>query len=92
MSRESMPILSGVIPSFEGFMTKWEMLAEHPRLKALIKPGLDLAYKYYSRMDNTKAYVVSMCKLKFLLFWLKLIFNCSSEPRHTHELGQETLG
>lgn len=63
MSGESMPILSGAIPAFEMFMTKWEKLgAEHPHLKPFIQPGLDWAYKYYKRMDRTSAYIIAMCK------------------------------
>ena len=74
MSGGSTPILLGVIPSFEEFMTRWETLTEHPRLKALIKPGLDLAYKYYSQMDNTKVYVISMCKPSFSLILARTNF------------------
>ena len=62
MSGEKVPILSGAIPSFEIFMTKWEILKKDPRTKSLVEAGLEWAYKYYDRMDNTKAYVVAMCK------------------------------
>lgn len=63
MSAESTPILSGAIPAFEMFMTKWEKLAdEHTKLKPFVQPGLDWTYKYYDRMDQTRAYVVAMCK------------------------------
>jgi len=42
-------------------MTSWELLAEkHARLKPLIDIGLVWAYKYYSRMDNSRAYVIAM--------------------------------
>jgi hypothetical protein len=55
-------MLSGVIPSFEMLMTRWEKLAKDmPRLKRYIQPGLDSAYEYYTRMDDTKAYVIAMC-------------------------------
>jgi len=41
MSAESMPVLSGAVPSFEIFMTRWEKLhTKYPELK----PGLTLAY------------------------------------------------
>ena len=62
MSGESMPILSGAIPTFESFMTKWEKLAINPRSKPIVNAGLEWAYKYYERMDHTKVYVVAMCK------------------------------
>ena len=65
MSAESHPILSGAIPTFEQFMTTWEQLRdEHPHLSPMITRGLEWAYKYYGRMDHTRAYVVAMCKWK----------------------------
>jgi hypothetical protein len=61
MSEESSPVLSGAIPSFEIFMTAWEDLSEHhPHLETIIKPGLDLAYKYYAWMDRSLCYVIAM--------------------------------
>jgi hypothetical protein len=61
MSGESTPILCGTIPSFETFMTRWENIAQgHPRLERLVQPGLDSAYKYYGRMDRTRAYFIAM--------------------------------
>ena len=64
MSAESMPVLSGAVPSFEIFMTQWERLrAEFPALKFWVDIGLEWAKKYYVRMDDTDAYVVAMCEL-----------------------------
>jgi hypothetical protein len=41
-------MLSGVLPSFEMLMTRWEKLAEDvPTLKKFIDPGLQKAYEYY---------------------------------------------
>jgi len=66
MSGESTPILCGAIPSFEMFMTSWEkLLHDHKSLKKYIDPGLQWAYTYYSRMDNTRAYIVTMRKFFF---------------------------
>lgn len=63
MAAEKTPILSGAVPAFELFMSRWEKLSmDHPHLKDLIKPGLDWAYMYYRRMDRTKAYIIAMCK------------------------------
>jgi hypothetical protein len=65
MSQESNPILSGAIILFETFMTQWEMLSNlkaKPHMKALLKPSLTKTYKYYDRMDQTKVYVITMCK------------------------------
>lgn len=55
-------MLSSVLPSFEMLMTRWEKLAKDvPALKKYINPGLEKAYGYYNRMDETKAYVIVMC-------------------------------
>ncbi len=63
MSSDRTPLLSETLPAFERFMTLWEKIRDKfPNLKPLIEPGLQSAYKYYNRMDNTKAYVVAMCK------------------------------
>ncbi|KAH9033149.1 hypothetical protein EDB84DRAFT_1270345 [Lactarius hengduanensis] len=63
MSKETTPVLSGAIPAFETFMTLWERLVEnYPHLQFMVQPGLDLMYKYYTRMDRTKAYVLAMCR------------------------------
>jgi len=41
MSNEQTPILSGAIPSFEMFMSRWEkLITEQPRLEHVIQPGL----------------------------------------------------
>jgi hypothetical protein len=64
MSGETNPILAGVIPAFEMFMTSWERLAEkHPRFRSWIDTGLDWASTYYSRMDLTKSYIITMGEL-----------------------------
>jgi hypothetical protein len=61
MSGESAPILCGAIPSFELFMSRWEKIkGDHPRLEPLVQPGLDWTYKYYERMDRTRAYIITM--------------------------------
>jgi len=63
MSLEKTPVLCGSIPTFEVFMSAWEKLAKgNQRLEKFIQPGLDWAYKYYDRMDCTRAYVITMCK------------------------------
>lgn len=63
MFRQSMPILSGAILTFKMYMSKWEKLAnDHSHMKSIIQEGLNWVYKYYNQMDNTKVYVVAMCK------------------------------
>jgi hypothetical protein len=45
------------------FMTDWERLAaQHELLRPWTEIGLQWAKKYYKRMDDTDAYVVTMCK------------------------------
>jgi hypothetical protein len=62
MSSESTPVLLRAISSFEMFMTEWEKLAEqHELLQPWTKIGLKWAKKYYTRMDDTDVYVVTMC-------------------------------
>ena len=64
MSAESMPMLSGAVLSFKIFMTQWEKLCtKYPELKPWVNIGLEWAKKYYTRMDDTDAYVVAMCEL-----------------------------
>jgi len=45
-------------------MTEWEILGKK---YAILKPWTDIgmrwATKYYIRMDDTEAYVLTMCKL-----------------------------
>ena len=61
MSGETTPILCSTIPTFEKFMTAWESLKEgNAHLAKYIKPGLELAYNYYTCMDDTQAYIITM--------------------------------
>jgi hypothetical protein len=61
MSAERTPILSGAIPCFEMFMAAWEQLGQrNPHLAQWTSVGILWAVKYYSKMDNTCAYVISM--------------------------------
>ena len=66
MSSESMPVLCGAVTSFELLMTKWERLGEeHQELQYWTQISLAWAQKYYKRMDNTDAYVITMCEFLF---------------------------
>jgi len=63
MSSESTPVLSHAISHFEMFMTDLERLGEtHEILRFWTEIGVRWATKYYIRMDDTAAYVVTMCK------------------------------
>ena len=95
MSSKSTPILCGAIPAFEMFMTAWEKCAKaHPNLEKYIRPGLEWACMYYSRMDRTQAYVITMRKC----LWsscpqiVRLIVMCSPKPRGAYDMDQEPLG
>jgi hypothetical protein len=62
MSKEKTPVLAGVIPSFERFVTSWELLAKkNPHLRTAINTGLMFANKYDKMMDDTCAYLIAMC-------------------------------
>jgi len=61
MSGKTTPVLYGAIPTFEEFMMAWEGLKKgNAHLVKYIEPGLDLACKYYTRMDDTRAYIITM--------------------------------
>ncbi|KAG6810443.1 hypothetical protein H0H92_011837 [Tricholoma furcatifolium] len=61
MANQKLPVLAMGIPAFEQFMTSWESAAaKHPELVAPIKAGLAMAYKYYSRFNETDTYIVAM--------------------------------
>jgi hypothetical protein len=94
MSAENTPILCGAIPSFETFMSAWERFTKghHARLKTFTQPGLDCAYKYYARMDHTRAYVVTMCKCLCRPQIIRLSVICSPEPCHTYDVDKKALG
>ena len=63
MSGESTPLLTGAIPAFKMFMMVWENLANKKQhLKRYINIGLEWATKYYTKMDNTHAYIIAMCE------------------------------
>jgi hypothetical protein len=63
MSSESTPVLSHAISHFEMFMTDLERLGEmHEILRFWTDIGVRWATKYYIRMDDTAAYIVTMCK------------------------------
>jgi hypothetical protein len=62
MSSESTPVLSHSIPAFEMFMTMWESMCKDKDTKSWVEVGLAWAKEYYIRMDNTQAYIISMCE------------------------------
>ncbi|KIK21594.1 hypothetical protein PISMIDRAFT_12219 [Pisolithus microcarpus 441] len=77
MSVEARPTLSRAVPSFELFMTAWEKMQQENRcLAPFIEVGLIKARRYYNRMDNMKAYIISMHRFfvdPFLRFhWIKM--------------------
>ncbi|KAJ7142793.1 hypothetical protein C8R44DRAFT_924460, partial [Mycena epipterygia] len=65
MAVENTPMLAATIPAFELFVSSWNAMQDDPDLAnanivAFIKPGLELANKYYSKMGDTDTYVISM--------------------------------
>lgn len=63
MAAEKTPVLAGAIPTLERFMSRWEWLAQlQEDVAPAIRAGLDVAYRYYSRMDSTDVYIISMCE------------------------------
>jgi hypothetical protein len=44
-------------------MSAWETMGtKNPRIAPWIDVGLKWVTQYYKRMDNTRAYVIAMCK------------------------------
>jgi len=76
LANERMPILRNVIPHWKCFMTALEKCGLHLScLKSILDEGLAWATTYYSRMDNTKAYIIAMCKsLAYTLFTILTLF------------------
>ena len=63
MLSEATPVLSHVIICLEMLMMEWENLGEqHEVLKPWTDIGLRWETKYYIKMDDTNAYIVTMCK------------------------------
>ena len=65
MAREYTPVLCGAIKTFEYFITAWEKMREayaedHP-IHEYVEVGIRWATKYYNRLDDTDAYVITMC-------------------------------
>ena len=91
MSSETTPVLSGTIPAFEMFMSKWEDLAErHLRLSQWIDIGMDKAKEYYGQMDHTAAYIMSMCES--VNSWIVILLTVISfESLNLYELDPEAL-
>jgi len=72
MSAESMPMLSSAVAIFEIFMSQWEELGKQfKKLTPWIKVGLNWAKKYYSLMDDTDVYIVTMSE-SFILSYHEL--------------------
>jgi len=64
MPKEHTPVLSGAIPSLKMFMMVQEQPGEkHPHLARWTDIGIEWATKYYKRMDESPAYVITMCEL-----------------------------
>jgi hypothetical protein len=73
MSSKATLDLSHTIICLEMLMTEWENLREqHKVLEPWTDIGLCWATKYYIKMDDTNACVITMCKV------FKLMYNCSN--------------
>jgi hypothetical protein len=97
MSKQKTPVLAGVIPTFERFMTSWEALAgKNPNLRGAITIGLSFATKYYNKMDATKAYIIAMCECIYSSLKLQDEAQYSTNGSHSSwnsfKLDQEALG
>ncbi|KAF8206641.1 hypothetical protein K438DRAFT_1962975 [Mycena galopus ATCC 62051] len=65
MSSENTPILAATIPAFELFSSAWEAMKANGDLAeehvaSIITSGLDLARKYYKKLEASNAYIITM--------------------------------
>jgi hypothetical protein len=79
MSSENTPILAATVPAFELFVSAWETMTADPDLAledvaSIISPGLNIAKNYYRKLDDSDAYVISMCACSC---WSHM---CSTDP------------
>jgi hypothetical protein len=84
-----MPVLSRAIIEFKRFMTELEGLGKrYPILKPWTDIGMHWATKYYIWMDDTKAYIVAMCKSfnwPITALTTNFAFQSSIPPYASHE-------
>jgi hypothetical protein len=67
MSVENTPILAATIPAFELFVASWTSMItdqdlQKENIAKFIWPGLAIANKYYNKLGETDAYIISMCE------------------------------
>jgi len=76
LANERTPTLGNVIPYLECFVTALEEYGMHLLcLKPILDEGLVWATTYYSRMDNTKGYIIAMCQSPaYTLFTILTLF------------------
>ena len=58
------PTLHQVIPALERLVTKWEKKAQDPKYSLFhdaLKAGINKLNKYYKKLDNSDAYILSLC-------------------------------
>lgn len=61
MSAEATPLLSGVLPAMERFVTRWETMQEtYPAMSDIIDTGLQKIIEYYNKSYKQKAYPIAM--------------------------------
>ncbi|KAI0056879.1 hypothetical protein BV25DRAFT_1772038, partial [Artomyces pyxidatus] len=61
LSGQATPTLSLAVPAMEVFLTGWERLvAQRPHYRRFLDSALEIGRQYYTRMDDTDAYVMSM--------------------------------
>ena len=68
MAIENTPMLAATIPAFELFVNSWEAMRADDELAQQgvthhIDRGLEIAEKYYNKLNDTDAYLISMCTL-----------------------------
>lgn len=61
MSAEATPLLSGVLPAMERFVTRWEQMQDtYPAMSGIIEVGLEKIVEYYNKSYKQRAYPIAM--------------------------------
>lgn len=84
LAAEKSPSLCDFIAEIETIMTEWENMSEtYPETSEAIKEGCDKIIKYYNKLDDCNAYVISMCESRLLsILYFQCLLDLVLHPCH----------
>lgn len=66
LARERVPTLTSAMQTMEFWITAWEVLGSQgergERIAKFTALGIERASEYYSRLDQSTAYIIAMCE------------------------------